>query len=291
LRAVAEISPEGKLLARHELDLPTGAAVTYLRTGVDAQGKRWYAGSAPLSPQLFLFDDAWGTVSTYPAASSPAPISDLLLANLGSDDGLSLYVGFVGGAGLHAVSLRGEPRWNNKVFPNIVSIAVAPPADDLEKPKLLLTGEDGTILAVNRFGNEEPRKTVGKRPIARLATAAFRRSAPTILLGMSGDLQGSLFAVGIDAQIKEQWSYPLPPAIHQLPIEAVASGTLLSGSRGDWVIAAADGSIHVVCNDGGFTDTWNYGEALSGIAATRLGDRPVLLVATPRDGVTAWQVE
>ncbi|HUE71439.1 MAG TPA: TlpA disulfide reductase family protein [Pirellulaceae bacterium] len=291
VRTVAELSRAGKLLARHELDLPTGAAVTYLRTGMDAEGKRWYAASAPLAGQLFVFDETWQTVAAYPAAASPAPIYDLLLADLGTDDGLSLYVGFVGEAGLHAATLRGKSRWNNKTFPNVVSIAVAPPADDLERPRLLLTGEDGTILPVNRFGNAEPRKTVGQRPIARLATAAFRRSAETIFLGMSGDLQGSLFAVGIDAQVKEQWSYPLPPAIHQVPIEAVASGNLLSGSSGVWVIAAADGSIHIVSDDGRFTDTWNYGAALSGIAAARLDDQPVILVATPQDGVTAWSVE
>ncbi len=291
LRTIAELSAGGKLLARRELDLPAGAAITYLRSGVDADGKRWYAGSAPLSPQLYIFDESWRAVATYPPTASPAPICDLLLANLGSDEGLGLYVAFVGEAGLHAASLDGLARWTNKEFPNVVSIAVAPPASDLEKPRLLVTGEDGTILPVNRFGNHEPRKSVGKRPIARIATAGFRRSGKTIFLGMSGDLHGSLFAVGIDAQLKEQWSYPLPPAIHQVPIEAIASGELLAGGAGAWVIAAADGSIHVVSDDGDFTDTWNHGAALSGIAAARLAGKGSVLVASPQEGVTAWEVE
>jgi hypothetical protein len=108
---------------------------------------------------------------------------------------------------------------------------------------------------------------------------------------MSGDLTGSLFAVGIDSQLKEQWSYPLPPDIHQVPIEAITSSELLSRGQGAWVIAAADGSIHVVGDDGHFTDTWNHGAALSGIAAARLAGKPHVLVASPQEGLTAWEVE
>ena len=290
VRHVAELDARGKLLSRHKLDIPPGAAVTYLRTGVDAEGRRWHAGSAPLSPYVFIFDAQWQTRLTYPSGSSPAPICDVQLANLDGDDGLALYLGFVGEAGLQALSLEGTPLWQNKTFPNVVSVAVAPPADDLSKPRLLVTGEDGTVLAVNRFGNEEPRKAVGKRPIARIAAARFAAATQAAFLGISGDLSGKVFAVGIDAKLREQWSYPLPPGIHQVPIEPITSGSLLDGPAGQWILAAPDGSIHVVSEDGAFTDAWRYGEALTGIAAVRLGSQNVLIVAT-QGRVTAWSIK
>ncbi len=244
-----------------------------------------------MAPQLFVFNDQWQSTLTYPSGPSPAPICDLQLADLRGDDGLALYAGFVGEAGLHAVSLDGQLRWRNKVFANVVSVAVAYPADELSQPKLLLTGEDGTILGVNRFGNEEPRKTVGKRPIARIAAAHFHQGAQASWMGLSGDLQGSLFAVGIDARLRERWSYPLPPQIHQVPIEPVTSGIVLAGNAAAWVFAAADGSIHVVSEDGEFTDAWSHGAPLTGIAAARINEFGVVIVSSPQDGVTAWALE
>ena len=289
VRAVAELDRDGKLLARHELDLPAGTAVTYLRAAAAADGKRWYAVSAPLAAQLFLLDDQWRTKLAYPEGFSPAPVCDVQLADLQGDDGLALYVGFVGEAGLHTVSLEGKSIRRNKTFPNVVSIAVAP-ADDLNKPKLLITGDDGTILAINRFGNEQPRKTVGKWPVARLGAARFAGATQAAFIGMSGDLHGGVFAVGFDASFREHWNYPLPPGIHQVPIEAITSSSLLPARAGEWIFAAPDGSIHVVSEDGEFTDTWNVGAALTGIAAGRLGSRRALIVAT-QQGVTAWAVE
>lgn len=289
VRAVAEFDQNGKLLDRHELDLPPGAAVTYLRTAVDADGKLWHAASAPLDTHVYLLDDQWRTKLTYPEGFSPAPVCDVQLADLQGGDGLALFVGFVGEAGLHTVSLDGKPIRSNKTFPNVVSVAVAP-ADDVNKPRLLLTGDDGTILGINRFGNEQPRKTVGKWPIARIAAARFAGATQAAFIGMSGDLQGNLFAVGFDATLHEHWNYPLPPGIHQVPIEAVTSGSLLPARPGEWIFAAPEGSIHVVSEEGEFTDTWNYGSALTGIAVGRLGGEPALIVAT-QEGVTAWRVE
>jgi hypothetical protein len=289
VRAMAELDQSGKLLARRELDLPAGAAVTYVRTARDADGKRWYAASAPLSPQVYLLDDQWQTQRTYPEQLSPAPVADVQLADLTGDDGLVLYVGFVGEAGLHTVSLEGKPIRRNKTFPNVVSIAVAP-ADDVNTPRLLLTGDDGTILGINRFGNEQPPKTVGKWPIARIVAARFTGATQAAFIGMSGDRQGNALAVGCDAKLQEHWNYPLPPGIHQVPIEAITSGSLLPARAGEWIFAAPDGSIHVVSEDGEFTDTWNYGAALTGIAAARLGKQRALIVAT-QEGVTAWGVE
>ena len=74
------------------------------------------------------------------------------------------------------------------------------------------------------------------------------------------------------------------------PIEPVTSGNLLPGRKGEWWLAGPDGSIHVVSEDGQLHDSFNYGAALTGLAAVRLEEQPVLLLATDA-GVTAWTVE
>ena len=64
---------------------------------------------------------------------------------------------------------------------------------------------------------------------------------------------------------------------------------MLSGHDGEWWLAGPDGSIHLITADGKLFDSFFYGQALSGIAAGKLGDAAVLLVAA-EDGLTAWEV-
>jgi len=81
----------------------------------------------------------------------------------------------------------------------------------------------------------------------------------------------------------------LPAGAHQRPIEPVTSSRMLPGHEGEWWLAGPDGSIHLITADGTLFDSFFYGEALSGIAASKLGEAAVLLIST-EDGLTAWEV-
>ena len=149
--------------------LPEQAAVTFARTATDKSGKRYFVASAPLAPQLFLFDEQWKLLLSYPpAGEQPLQVCDLAFADLGEADGTpEILAASVGDLGLVALSLAGEVRWRNRAFPNAVSLAVTPP-DDIGSWGILVTGESGGVLRVNRFGKDEPPVTVGNWPILRL---------------------------------------------------------------------------------------------------------------------------
>ena len=76
---------------------------------------------------------------------------------------------------------------------------------------------------------------------------------------------------------------------HHVALEMVTWGHLVGAKTGQWVVAAADGSLHILAADGTPIDHFNYGNAISGLAVIR-GDGPVLLVATAKN-VEAWKVE
>jgi hypothetical protein len=131
---------------------------------------------------------------------------------------------------------------------------------------------------------------VGNWPIARLIAARFAGGTQGRFLGLSNNERGELFAVGITDELQVTWNYPLPSGVHQRPIDAVTSSNLLPGRQGEWWLAGPDGSIHVISEDGELRDAFHYGSTLTGIAAGKLGDQAVLLVATD-EGVTAWKIE
>ncbi|MEX2176352.1 MAG: TlpA disulfide reductase family protein [Pirellulaceae bacterium] len=289
-RTVVELDPEGKVLARHALELPEQAAVTYLRTTQDKSGKRVFAGGAPLAPEFFLFDENWQLVRSFPAADqTPLQLTDLAWADVNDADGAAeMLAGNVGSLGLMAVKTDGEIAWRNREFADVVSVAVSQP-NDVGSWAIFLAGERGTVLRVNRFGLDEPPVQIGNWPIVRLAAARFAGAKQASLLGISNNAQGELFAIGITDDLKEAWNYPLPAGVHQKPIEFISSSHILPGRQGEWWLAGPDGSVHVISEEGEFHDSFFSGVPLTGLAATRFDQSPVLILASDA-GITAWKI-
>jgi hypothetical protein len=290
-RTMSELSAEGKVVARHALDLPEQAIVSYARPAIDKSDRWRFAAAAPLGPQIYLFNADWKLVRTIPAADeAPLAIVDLTWADVGDSDGVpEILAASVGEIGLVAVDVEGETVWRNRAFPNVTSVAVSRPSDT-GSWGIFATGEQGTVLRINRFGNEESPQAVGQWPIGRLVAARFAGGTQAKFLGLSGNEQGEPFAVGITGELKEAWNYPLPKGAHQRPIDTVTSSNLLPGRQGEWWLAGPDGSIHVISEDGELHDSFYYGATLTGLAAAKLGDKNVLLVAT-EEGVAAWEFQ
>jgi peroxiredoxin len=97
--AVAELGADGKLVARHDLKLGQDDVVSYLRTAVDAKGRRYYLGLANSRPQVFLFDDKFQRLLAYPEDRDHAGIADALLVDL-DGEGLKMAVSYWGQVGV-----------------------------------------------------------------------------------------------------------------------------------------------------------------------------------------------
>ncbi|WP_254506686.1 TlpA family protein disulfide reductase [Anatilimnocola floriformis] len=287
-RNVVEVDLVGKVIRRYELELPEQAAVTYLRTTVDKEGKRFYIGSAPLAPQWFLFDDQFRVLRAYPELDQSLRITDIQLADVDDDGTAEVLAANVGLLGLHVTTLQGEMKWRNRGVPNVISLAVTH-KNDVGSWQILLTGEAGSVLPLNRFGREEPLKTVPNWPLARLAVASFPTPTQSSFVGISNDASGNLVAVGLTSQLRECWNYQLPAGAHQQPIDPIASSNMLEGHQGEWWFAGADGSIHLVTEDGKLHDSFARGAVLSGLAAAEYQERGMLIISATT-GLSAVQV-
>jgi thiol-disulfide isomerase/thioredoxin len=288
-RTVVALDGHGQLAARYELDIPGEAAISYLRTATDSQGNRYFAGSASAQQQLFLFDSQFKKLLSYPEGEH-AGISDVRLADMDGDGQPDLSVGYWGVVGVQGITLDGQRRWTDRALENVFCLAVTPPPAENGHRGLLAADGRGMLVPIDDRGNDA-------KPIS-LAGQFLRW---VVAVDLDGDNQAECCAIastkiGVEAAVGLSptgdllWTYDLPIGAQGNPaLEMVAAGRL-SDNVGQWVLAGADGSIHILSSDGQPLDQFHLGTAISGLAVTTIDGRGALVVATDK-GVDAWSVD
>jgi peroxiredoxin len=287
---VVELGRDGKILARHELAIPTQAVVTFLRTAVDGAGKRYFAGSGSGQQQLFLFDADWKPLLDFPKADQGphAGIGDVQLVDLAGDGKLILAVGYWQVVGVQGVSLDGKRIWSDRSMENVFRLT-AGPAEAKGRRRLLCTNRRGSLVPINFEGKPGAEWLLPGLMLETVFSADSAGSGPTQICALARNTRLELLAVGLGPGGEDLWHYPMSQAIYTTTIEQLATIPLASSSR-HWLIAGPDGSIHLVAFDGKPLDSFHYGTALTGLAGARFGDETLLLVSSAGH-VEAWKVE
>ena len=300
-RTVVVLDPRGRELARHELDLPADAAVGFLRTAVDAAGKRWWLGGNRGGQQVFVFDESWTLHAAYPAWESPshAGIRTAHLVDLNSDGMPEIVAGYYGTVGVQAASLDGHRLWRERSFDTVLDVVPNAPHPD---------GSRG-LVCVNGHGRLVPVAMEGRGADAHPVESPSRpnwNASPTVqslfagpvapdgawtFLGLTSPSMGKNMAVGLGPLPEQFWELDLPDGVHRDgPIEPVAWADLLGTPRRQWLIAAPDGSVTVAWADGRVVDRYRHGAPLVGIGGYRDGNDGFIVIAT-RDSLEGYRVE
>jgi thiol-disulfide isomerase/thioredoxin len=291
-KSVAEIGPSGKVAATHSLDLPEREAATLIRTGVGADGKRYYAVSGVMQQQVHVFDDAWKKVVSFPedALKNPhAGIADVQLADLNGDGKLELLVSYFQDVGVHCVSFEGKRIWANRSVAMVSRIAVWSP--EPKGPRTLLcTNSLGSLVKLDPQGKAQGEISIPKRLIHWVVSADLAGDQKMQLSGLYLAELGLSVVIGIDPSGAELWSHALSRGVHRRPVEQIVPGNLSPTGPGQWLVPDPDGSILAIAADGKVLDRWQTGSVITGLATAVADGQPLLIVAST-DSVEAWKVK
>ena len=288
-RGVVLLGADGKSIATHALDIAESDLVTYLRTATGGDGKRYYVGGGAGQTRFHLFDEQWKRRFSLPEEDDAAQmISDLVLADLDGDEHLEIYVSHWQDLPLYRFSLDGKrTAWRGESVRDVLSLALSP-ADSEGKRLLLALGRSGKIRGVAAKGKIDAESDAPDPTVQKLVVAErdIDRDVFWIALSMA-PRAGAVVAMKGDSQLA--WRFEVPGGFPQTAIEPVVWGRVLPGGKSHWVVAGADGGIHVVAADGTLVDRFHHGETPTGIALARLAGEPTLLVSS-KSGVTAYRL-
>lgn len=285
-RRVEILDLAGHVEATRDLQIPDLSVVSFIRTAVDRDGARWYAGSASTQRQMHLFDQAWETKFSYPPEDA-AEISDVQLADLDGDGNVEVCISFWGDRGIDVLDTSGKLLWQQGGLENVFRLAAVGPTD---APKTLLAAHArGTLATFDAAGKRGPEITVPKRFIRSLVAADLDGDGNNELCGLSPVAQDRDLLVGLSPAGEELWSYELPSGLHEQPVEMITAGRVV-GDTHQWIVAAADGSIQLLSATGTLVDRFHYGAAVTGLAAAEIDGQPALIVGST-DGLSAWRLE
>jgi thiol-disulfide isomerase/thioredoxin len=285
-RGVARLDAQGGLVERKELPTPEMTVVSYLRVAQLPDGARRYVGSASAQKQMHLFDETFSKLLTHPAGTD-AEVADVAFTDLDADQTPELAIGYWGTRGVELLELSGTSRWTAGDMENVYRVTPAVLTAG-SAAKLLAAHGRGTLAVIDLNGKLEKEIAVDKRFLRAVYAADLDGDGASELCALSPVDEGRDVLVGFDSAGKELWSYDLPAGLHEQPIENVTWGPLVE-NRAQWVVAAADGSIHILDRDGRLVDRFHHGAQLTGLAVTRIDDAPALIVSSI-DGVSAWRV-
>jgi len=130
-RTAVELGPDGGELGRHELAIPAGEAVRFLRTAVDAVGRRWWLGGARGGRHVFVFDADWQLHATYapPEAGAHDGIATAELIDTEGDGTTEIVVDFLGTEGVQAATLAGERIRRVPSAGAVLDLVIGPPGE------------------------------------------------------------------------------------------------------------------------------------------------------------------
>ena len=290
-----EIGAEGKVISEVLLSEREDSPIYFLRWAVDGSGNLLLAGWASPGLEVTIFDASWKPILVFPpnARENPHPgIGDVRFADLDGDGNLELAVGYWNVVGVQYVSLEGKRIWSNRSLTDALRVIVY--EDEKEGREEIWAmdtrgGVGGAVARLNKEGRRVGQIAFPDRIVVWLYGADLDSDRCTDVCLLTLDARGTLAAVGVDASGEVLWEYQVPLGLHLRPVEPVTHGQITPDPPAQWIIAAADGSIHWLSKEGSLVDSFAYGKEICGLAVLSGPECPVLLVSTP-DGVEAWQI-
>ena len=282
-QSIVEFDIQGNLVDRHELPIHEVQKGGILRTSVDSQGQPWYLASGVGWQQVYLFDESWQNILTFPEKKHSG-IGDVYLGDRAEKNNPTFLVGYWGGLGIQGGTFDGRRLWANRSMDHVLQITSGPP-DIKGETTIWCTSTRGTILVLTAEGKTSHELYIEDQALMAVARNPKKDSH----CGLAIKSSGWYSAVGFSEDGLKQWEYPLPPGEYATQAPRIQRADFPDGTLG-WLLCAANGSLHWLDHEGHLVDRFDYDQLITGVAMGTVPDGTLLLISTDQH-LTAWLVQ
>lgn len=281
--AVVRYDAEGKKLARVKLPGNKEREGGIIRGATDTQGKRWFLVTGAGWEQVFLFDNEWKHVMSFPDEKHSG-IGDAELLDLKGTGSPQIIVGYRGGRGIQAGTLTGERLWTNRFLDHVLNV-VEGPSGEKDTRSIWCTSTRGTVVEIDAAGQASREIVVPGHAMVALQPV-FGKSELHCGVSQIDSTQHEVVAFNEDGEV--QWKYQLPEGVY--PSLPPILRTDSADKNNACIVAGPDGSLHFLNTEGELIDRFDYGNSINDLAVLSADDGMFLWVSAG-GRLTAWRIQ
>ena len=286
-RTVIQLDVNGKEIQRDELELDTRETISVIRQGDKQAGLKIVY--SVMGKTIHVLDESLQPIANYRVHESTQRIREARLFDFDNDQQDELIVSTTGQRGTEIFEI--ESLTGNAEPKKTIS-------EKSFRSSTVIKQNDGTRVLVfcdhqaklQQFPSTSPQPTIVDCDLvaAVQVNAATDTQGTAVLCVIGTDHQGRWSAIGLDENLQQTWSVPIGNQRFDTQIESVTYAHLPGQRAGLWAIAAANGSIKLISDDGRLVDNWDVGSPLHGIELIPSSDNQYLLVLSTDDQVQGW---
>ncbi len=283
-RTVIHLDLAGRQTLRQELELGHQESISIVRQG-DQQPQLSVLFSV-MGRAVRIVDADLKLLHTLETESDQQRIRDANLFDFDNDGVDELLVSFTGPRGTELVKFQGEPG-TRKISNQSFRSATVFPRPQGGKRLVFCDGE--AKIRVVDSGSDVAREVTCDLLAATRIVSQQDHQGDTLLCALGTNPQGQWTAIGLDAELNQVWSVAVGTQRFDTQMESIVYAQLPTRRGGMWAIAAADGSVKLVSDDGKRIDDWRMGLPIHGIEMVAT-EQAYLLVVSTDHRVQAWEL-
>lgn len=283
-RTILQIDADGQVQHRKQLELDTRESISVVRTG--DKNPELTAVFSVMGRSVRLLNHRLETIQVVSVDSEQQRIRDVCLVDFDNDDQDELIISFTGPRGTELLEL-GTGNEGHQISPHSFRSTTIIPKSDGSKLLVFCDAKAG-LWFLDRDTGEA--KAIASDLVAATAVVSDMMPGGQVSACAIGtNHQGHWTAVGLDDSLNQTWAVPIGSQRFETQIESISYAHAIDSRYGIWAIAAADGSIKLVSDDGRFVDTWNLGVPIYGMELLSRGQEYVVVISTEGQ-VQGWQL-
>lgn len=281
-RTVIQLDASGQERNRKQLDLGSRESISIVRSGNNQENLS--VVFSVMGRTVRVLDEQLQTLHTVEVKNDQQRIREANLFDFDDDGKDDLIVSFTGPRGteiMEAADSSQNRQLSNQSFRSSTVIRKS------NGSKALVFCDVSARLRVLNSGDDTAKDIVCDLVAATNIVSRVDSRNVVAMCAVGTNRQGRWTAVGIDENLKQTWSVPIGSQRFDTQIESLAYAQLPGSRVGIWAVAAADGSIKLIGDDGKLVDNWNLGVPIHGLELLANGSEYMVVISTVNN-VQGW---